>query len=49
MEAIKAIKFGFNVTNNVAKYKDLIVGLRPAKRVGVRNLKAHSDSHLIVR
>ncbi len=44
MEATKAIKFGFNVTNNMAEYKALIEGLRLARRVGVRNLKAYSDS-----
>ncbi len=44
MEVMKAIKFGFNVTNNMPEYEALIVGLRLARRIGMRNLKAHSDS-----
>ncbi len=44
VEARKAIKFRFNVTNNVAEYEALIAGLRLGKIVGVRNLKPHNDS-----
>ncbi len=49
MEFMKAIKFEFNVTNNVAEYEALIAGLRVARKIGVRNLKAHSNSQLVVR
>ncbi|WP_271039623.1 reverse transcriptase domain-containing protein [Agrobacterium sp. ST15.13.040] len=49
LEVMKAIKFSFNVTNNVAEYEALIAGLRLARKIGVRNLRAHSDSQLVVR
>ncbi len=49
MEATKAIKFSFDVTNNIAEYEALTAGLKQARKVGVRNLKAPSDSQLVVR
>ncbi len=48
MEASKSIKFGFNVTNNVADYEALIVGLWLAKKVGMRNLKAQNNYQLVI-
>ncbi|GKA28491.1 reverse transcriptase domain-containing protein [Tanacetum coccineum] len=37
----------FKATNNEAKYKALIVGLRIAEEMGVRNLQANVDSRLV--
>lgn len=38
------LNFRFSFTKNKAKYKALIAGLTIAKEMGVRHLKAHSDS-----
>ncbi len=46
---MKSIKFGFSVTNNMAEYEALIVRLHRARKIGVRNLRAYSDSQLVVR
>lgn len=43
------VKFGFPVTNNVAEYEALTIGLDLVRRVGVKNLKAFVDSQLVAR
>lgn len=40
--------FGFFSTNNEAEYEVLITSLTITKEMGVRHLKAHSDSWLVV-
>ncbi|GJT03703.1 reverse transcriptase domain-containing protein [Tanacetum coccineum] len=42
-----ALRFRFKATNNEAKYKALIAGLRIAEEIGVRNLQANMDSRLV--
>ncbi len=49
MEASKSIKFNFQVTNNVAEYEALIVGLRLAKNKGIKSIQAYSDLQLLVQ
>ncbi|GJU09132.1 reverse transcriptase domain-containing protein [Tanacetum coccineum] len=39
-----ALRFRFDATNNEAKYVALIVGLRIAEQMGVKNLQANVDS-----
>ena len=43
-----ALCFGFQASNNEAEYEALIVGLRLASELQVRNLKVYSNSQLIV-
>ena len=43
-----AIRFRFKVSNNNAEYEALIVGLRLAHKLQVRNVKIYSDSQLVV-
>lgn len=40
--------FDFRTSNNEAEYEALLVGLRLAYKLGVYNLKAFSDSQLII-
>lgn len=47
MEVIKAIKFSFLVTNNIAEYEALISGLELVGRVQIKSLKIYSDSNLL--
>nr|GFC49576.1 reverse transcriptase domain-containing protein [Tanacetum cinerariifolium] len=42
-----ALRFGFDATNNKAEYEALIVGLKIAEQMGVKNLKANVDSRLV--
>nr|GEZ14740.1 reverse transcriptase domain-containing protein [Tanacetum cinerariifolium] len=42
-----ALRFEVNVSNNKAKYKSLVVGLRIEKQIGVKNLIAKVDSRLV--
>ncbi|XP_076930633.1 uncharacterized protein LOC143595533 [Bidens hawaiensis] len=42
-----AIKLDFKSTNNEAEYEDFLVGLRIAKKLGVKHLEARVDSMLI--
>nr|GEW04074.1 hypothetical protein [Tanacetum cinerariifolium] len=42
-----ALRFRFDATNNEAEYEALIVGLRIAKQMGVKNLQANVDSYLV--
>ncbi|XP_048493195.1 uncharacterized protein LOC125493730 [Beta vulgaris subsp. vulgaris] len=43
-----AVKFDFAASNNEAEYEALLLGIQLCKAVGARELKAHSDSQLIV-
>nr|GEY18696.1 reverse transcriptase domain-containing protein [Tanacetum cinerariifolium] len=47
MEFTYALRFRFDATNNEAEYEPLIVGLRIAKQMGVKNLQANVDSRLV--
>ncbi|GJW80404.1 reverse transcriptase domain-containing protein [Tanacetum coccineum] len=47
MEFTYALRFRFDVTNNEAEYEALIAGLRIAEQMGVKNLQANVDSHLV--
>ncbi|GKB58018.1 reverse transcriptase domain-containing protein [Tanacetum coccineum] len=42
-----AMRFRFEATNNEAEYEALIVGLRIAEQMGLKNLQAHVDSRLV--
>ena len=41
------IRIRFKVTNNEAKYEDILAGLRVATELGVESLDAFSDSQLV--
>jgi len=43
----QSIRFGFDTSNNQAEYEALIIGLRLARDLGVKNLKCQIDSQLI--
>ncbi|GKA46829.1 reverse transcriptase domain-containing protein [Tanacetum coccineum] len=43
-----ALRFGFKPTNNEAKYKVLLAGLRIAQEMEIRNLAIFADSQLMV-
>nr|GEU44355.1 reverse transcriptase domain-containing protein [Tanacetum cinerariifolium] len=47
MEFTYALRFRFDVTNNEAEYEALIFGLRIAKQMGVKDLQANANSHLV--
>ncbi|GJZ32093.1 reverse transcriptase domain-containing protein, partial [Tanacetum coccineum] len=47
VEFTYALRFEFNASNNEAKYEALLVGLRIAEQIGVKNLEAKVDSRLI--
>lgn len=49
IEVSKMIKFSFSVTNNVAEYKALILGLEFSRKTDIRSLKAYGDSNLLVQ
>ncbi|GKE19660.1 reverse transcriptase domain-containing protein [Tanacetum coccineum] len=42
-----ALRFRFEVTNNEAEYEALIVGLKIAEQMGVKNLQVSMDSRLV--
>nr|GEV11561.1 hypothetical protein [Tanacetum cinerariifolium] len=42
-----SLSFSFDATNNEAEYEALIVGLRIAEQMGVKNLQANVDSRLV--
>ncbi|KAL0395271.1 UNVERIFIED_CONTAM: hypothetical protein Slati_4493300 [Sesamum latifolium] len=44
-----AIKFGFKASNNEAKYKALVAGMKMAHEVRARHLLAYSDSQLVLK
>ena len=43
------VKLQFLATNNEAKYEVVLMGLRVAKALGVRNLKLNFDSKLMTK
>ncbi|BFG32443.1 hypothetical protein CerSpe_187170 [Prunus speciosa] len=43
----QAIRFGFQASNNEAKYEALLAGLRLAKELAIKKLAIYSDSQLI--
>ncbi|GKA27386.1 reverse transcriptase domain-containing protein [Tanacetum coccineum] len=47
MEFTYALRFMFDATNNEAEYEALIVGLRIAEQMGVKNLQANVDLRLV--
>ncbi|GJX60221.1 reverse transcriptase domain-containing protein [Tanacetum coccineum] len=47
MEFTYALRFRFDATNNEAEYEALIVGLRIAEQMGVKNLQANVGSRLV--
>ncbi|GJX88236.1 reverse transcriptase domain-containing protein, partial [Tanacetum coccineum] len=47
MEFTYALRFRFDATNNKAKYKALIAGLKIAEQMGLENLQANVDSRLV--
>nr|GEY18458.1 reverse transcriptase domain-containing protein [Tanacetum cinerariifolium] len=47
VEFTYALIFRFHATNNEAEYEALIVGLRIAEQIGVKNLQANVDSKLV--
>ena len=42
-------KLGFPCSNNEAKYEALLVGLKAAKRLGIKKLKVFKDSELVIK
>ncbi|GJS86224.1 reverse transcriptase domain-containing protein [Tanacetum coccineum] len=47
VEFTYAMRFRFEATNNEAEYEALIAGLRIAEQMGLKNLQANVDSHLV--
>ncbi|GJX35506.1 reverse transcriptase domain-containing protein [Tanacetum coccineum] len=47
VEFTYALRFEFNTSNNEAEYEALLAGLRIAEKMGVKNLEAKVDSHLV--
>ncbi|GJZ66233.1 reverse transcriptase domain-containing protein [Tanacetum coccineum] len=47
VEFTYALRFQFETTNNEAEYEALIVGLRIAEKMGVKNLEVNVDSKLV--
>lgn len=43
-----AVHFLFPVTNNAAEYETLLAGVKLVTAIGIRKLKIHIDSQLIV-
>ena len=43
-----ALRFEFPTSNNEAEYEALMTELKMAKDLGVKHLRVHSDSQLIV-
>ena len=48
-EHVLAYKLDFLCSNNKAKYKALLVGLRAAKELGVKKLQVFRHSKLVIR
>ena len=42
------LHFEFSATNNEVEYEALAAGLRITRELGIRGLKAHNDSQLVV-
>nr|GEV28040.1 reverse transcriptase domain-containing protein [Tanacetum cinerariifolium] len=47
IEFTYALRFRFDATNDEAKYKALIAGLRITEQMGIKNLQANMDSRLV--
>nr|GEV14767.1 reverse transcriptase domain-containing protein [Tanacetum cinerariifolium] len=47
VEFTYALRFRFDATNNEAEYEALIARIRIAEQMGVKNLQANVDSHLV--
>nr|GEV99684.1 reverse transcriptase domain-containing protein [Tanacetum cinerariifolium] len=47
MKFTYALRFEFDASNNEAEYEALVAGLRIMKQMGVKNLEAKVDSHLV--
>ncbi|XP_074321763.1 uncharacterized protein LOC141658939 [Silene latifolia] len=43
-----AVKLDFEVTNNAAEYEACLIGLQAAVSLGIKNLRVHGDSSLII-
>ena len=43
----QSVRLGFTASNNESEYEALIVGMKKAKALGVRNLQIHCDSQLV--
>ena len=48
-KVLYALKFGFEASNNEAEYEALIAGLKLARDIGAKRIKALSDSMLVVQ
>lgn len=48
-EHMFAYKVHFPYSNNEAEYEALMVGLKAAKRLGIRKLKVFKDSELVIK
>jgi len=44
-----SLKLVFQVTNNIAEYEALLLGLHAAKDRGIKNLKVFGDADLIIQ
>ena len=44
-----AFKLHFPCSNNEAQYEALVMGLKAAKRLGIKNLKVFRDSKLVMK
>jgi len=44
-----SIFVGKKVTNNIAEYTGLIIGLKQAIKVGIKNIKVNGDSQLVIK
>ena len=44
-----SFKLAFQVTNNIAEYEALILGLNVAKDRGIKNIKVFGDVDLIIQ
>ena len=44
-----SFKLTFKVTNNIAEYEALILGLNTAKKMGIKGLKVFGDIDLIIQ
>jgi ribonuclease HI len=42
-----ALRLNFPATNNVSEYEALLAGMKRARQLGVKRLKAHTDSKLV--
>ena len=42
-------KLGFPCSNNEAEYEALLVGLKAAKRLGIKKLKVFRDFELVIK